>query len=94
MNENTIAIIDFGSQYTQLIARRVRELNIYSIILPHDFKDSHVDFSKIKGIILSGGPSSVYSKNSPKLNKSLISCKVPILGVCYGLQLLIEHFEF
>ena len=93
MNENTIAIIDFGSQYTQLIARRVRELNIYSIILPHDFKDSHVDFSKIKGIILSGGPSSVYSKNSPKLNKSLISCKVPILGVCYGLQLLIEHFD-
>ena len=93
MNNKAIAIIDYGSQYTQLIARRVRELNIYSIILPHDFKESHVDFSSIKGIILSGGPSSVYDKSSPKLNKAILTHNIPILGVCYGLQLLIENFS-
>ena len=64
MSHNTIAIIDYGSQYTQLIARRIRELNIYSIILPHDFQESYVDLNSIKGIILSGGPSSVYDKDS------------------------------
>ena len=73
MNNNTIAIIDYGSQYTQLIARRVRELNVYSIILPHDFKESYVDFNNINGIILSGGPSSVYDKSSPKLNQNILS---------------------
>ena len=93
MNNNTIAIIDYGSQYTQLIARRVRELNVYSIILPHDFKESYVDFSNINGIILSGGPSSVYDKSSPKLNRNILSYNLPILGVCYGLQLLIENFN-
>tara|TARA_Y100000994_G_scaffold208550_1_gene181540 strand:+ start:3612 stop:5150 length:1539 start_codon:yes stop_codon:yes gene_type:complete len=93
MNNNTIAIIDYGSQYTQLIARRVRELNVYSIILPHDFKESDVNFKDIKGIILSGGPSSVYDKSSPKLNLNLLSHDIPILGVCYGLQLLIENFN-
>ena len=93
MNNNTIAIIDYGSQYTQLIARRVRELNVYSIILPHDFKDSYVDFNNINGIILSGGPSSVYDKSSPKLNQIIFSYNFPILGVCYGLQLLIENFN-
>ena len=93
MNNNTIAIIDYGSQYTQLIARRVRELNVYSIILPHDFKESYVDFNNINGIILSGGPSSVYDKSSPKLNQNILSYNLPILGVCYGLQLLIENFN-
>ena len=93
MNNNTIAIIDYGSQYTQLIARRVRELNAYSIILPHDFKESYIDFNNIKGIILSGGPSSVYDKSSPTLNQNIFSYNIPILGVCYGLQLLIENFN-
>jgi len=78
---NTIAIIDYGSQYTQLIARRVRELNIYSIILPHDFKESYVDFDSIRGIILSGGPSSVYDESSPRLNQKILSCNIPILLV-------------
>jgi len=93
MNNNTIAIIDYGSQYTQLIARRVRELNVYSIILPHNFEESYVDFNNINGIILSGGPSSVYDKSSPNLNKNIFSYNLPILGVCYGLQLLIENFN-
>tara|TARA_B100000029_G_scaffold516248_1_gene627967 strand:- start:1853 stop:3391 length:1539 start_codon:yes stop_codon:yes gene_type:complete len=93
MKKNTIAIIDYGSQYTQLIARRVRELNVYSIILPHDFEFSFLNKYNIKGIILSGGPSSVYDSNAPKLNKKLLKESVPILGVCYGLQLLIEEFK-
>ena len=93
MKKNTIAIIDYGSQYTQLIARRVRELNVYSIILPHDFKTSFINDYNIKGIILSGGPSSVYDSNAPKLNEDLLTRDVPILGVCYGLQLLIEQFK-
>ena len=92
MND-TIAIIDYGSQYTQLIARRIRELNVYSIILPHDFKESYVDFNSIKGIILSGGPSSVYDESSPKLNENIFIHNIPILGVCYGLQLLIKNFN-
>jgi len=92
MDHDTIAIIDYGSQYTQLIARRIRELNVYSIILPHDFQESYIDFNSIKGIILSGGPSSVYEKKSPQLNKKLLSYNVPILGICYGLQLLVEKF--
>jgi len=87
-----IVIIDYGSQYTQLIARRVRELNVYSIILPYDFKESYIKFDKIKGIILSGGPSSVYDEESPKLNKIILSHKIPLLGICYGAQLLIEEF--
>ncbi len=92
MNHETIAIIDYGSQYTQLIARRIRELNVYSIILPHDFQESYINLKNIKGIILSGGPSSVYDKKSPKLNKNILSYNIPILGICYGLQLLVEEF--
>ena len=93
MDKNTIVIIDYGSQYTQLIARRVRELNVFSIIVPYDFDESYLDINNIKGIILSGGPSSVYEKQSPKLNKIILSYNTPILGICYGLQLLIEEFN-
>ena len=92
MKNNTIAIIDYGSQYTQLIARRIREENVYSIILPHDFKKSFINDYNIIGIILSGGPASVYDSKSPRLNKDIFSFNVPILGICYGLQLLIEEY--
>ena len=87
-----IAIIDYGSQYTQLITRRIRELNVYSIILPYDFKESYVNFKEIDGIILSGGPSSVYDEESPKFNRSILEHSIPLLGICYGAQLLIEEF--
>ena len=83
-----IVIIDYGSQYTQLIARRVRELNVYSIILPYDFKESYIKFDKIKGIILSGGPSSVYSRKAPLPDKDIFKLGIPILGICFGLQLM------
>lgn len=86
--EDWIAILDFGSQYTQLIARRIREFKIYSEIYPY-----YVDFSVMrenmpKGIILSGGPDSVLSKNSPMMSKDIFLLKIPILGICYGSQLI------
>lgn len=85
-----ILILDFGGQTTQLIARRVRELSVYSQILPFDAKlDSYKD--KVKGIILSGGPSSVYEASAPFLQKELLSWNVPILGICYGAQLIAHH---
>ncbi len=90
-NIETIAIIDYGSQYTQLIARRIRELNIYSEIFHHNTSIEKLMKKNIKGIILSGGPNSVYDKKSPKLNSKILSLNIPILGICYGLQLLLNN---
>ena len=84
----TIAILDFGSQYTQLIARRIRENNIYSEIFPFDIDIKRIKDKNIKAIILSGGPSSVYDDDAPKLNSELLSLKIPILGICQGMQLM------
>jgi len=92
MKNNTIVIIDYGSQYTQLIARRVRELNVYSIIIPYRKNDFDFNQPNLKGIILSGGPSSVYESNAPQLDKNILLYGLPILGICYGLQLLVENF--
>ena len=92
MND-TIIIIDYGSQYTQLIARRIREFNVHSIILPYDYKQKSIDRYNIKGVILSGGPSSVYEESAPYLPLNLFNLNVPVLGICYGFQLLIENFS-
>lgn len=88
MNIDTVIIIDYGSQVTQLIARRIRESGVYSEIV-----SCHAPFSDIvkhnpKGIILSGGPSSVYDAKAPTLYKELLTMNIPILGICYGMQLL------
>ncbi|MDC0232901.1 glutamine-hydrolyzing GMP synthase [Pelagibacteraceae bacterium] len=89
----TILIIDYGSQYTQLIARRIREQNIYCLVHPYNKIDSATLNSKsLSGIILSGGPNSVSDKKFPKLNKKILSLNIPILGICYGLQLLCKEF--
>src|SRR5690242_13882061 len=82
----TILIADFGSQYTQLIARRVREMNIYCEI--HPFSKFPVLNNDVKGVILSGSPSSVRDINAPLLDLTNIRKKVPVLGVCYGAQLM------
>lgn len=82
-----ILILDFGSQTTQLIARRVRELSVYSQILPFD-ADLTAIKPQVQGIILSGGPASVYEKGAPGLNKDILNWQVPILGICYGAHLL------
>ena len=90
-NIDTIAVLDFGSQYTQLIARRIRELNIYSKIFKHDISIDELLKNNIKAIILSGGPSSVYDVDSPKLDSQILDLDIPILGVCNGLQLLLSN---
>lgn len=87
MNIEKILIVDFGSQYTQLIARRVRELGVYSeIAVPS--RHLVIDDENVKGIILSGGPNSVYDKGAPTLNSCFFEKDLPILGVCYGMQLI------
>lgn len=84
--QEMILILDFGSQYTQLIARRVRELNVYCEIHPYDYKPESLE--NIKGVILSGSPFSTKDKRSPKPDLSYLGANVPLLGVCYGAQLL------
>jgi GMP synthase (glutamine-hydrolysing) len=82
-----IAILDFGSQYTQLIARRVRENRVYCEILPHDTPASKLREHELKGIILSGGPAGVYEADAPRIDPEVFRLGVPVLGICYGLQL-------
>jgi len=83
-----ILILDFGSQYTQLIARRVRECQIYSEIHPYDIPAERVRSMSPKGMIFSGGPASVYEKNAPRCDPVLLRMGIPILGICYGMQLI------
>lgn len=90
--EETIIILDFGSQYTQLIARRVRESKVYCEILPFNADPDSFKDKNLKGIILSGGPSSVFDENAPVCDKKVFESNVPILGICYGLQLLAHLF--
>ncbi|MEM7790424.1 MAG: glutamine-hydrolyzing GMP synthase [Verrucomicrobiota bacterium] len=85
---DTIAVLDFGSQYTQVIARRIREAKVLSRIYPYNTKASVLKAEGIKGIILSGGPSSVLIKGSPRPDKKIFEMGVPILGICYGEQLM------
>lgn len=87
-NRETIAILDFGSQYSQLIARRVRECNVYSELLPPDTCSARLAELAPRGIILSGGPASVYDTNAPELPRDVLELGVPILGICYGMQLI------
>ena len=87
-----IIIIDFGSQVTKLIARRTRELGVFSEIITISDLNNLQDFSDIKGIILSGGPSTVTKKDYLKIPKDIYSKKIPILGICYGLQLIAKEF--
>ena len=86
-----ILILDFGSQYTQLIARRVRECQIYSEIHPYDIPVEKVKSLAPKGIILSGGPASVYEKNAPLSDPGILRMGIPILGICYGMQLIAQQ---
>jgi GMP synthase (glutamine-hydrolysing) len=87
MSREIIAILDFGSQYGQLIARRVREQNVYSQICRADITAKELSQLGVKGLILSGGPASVYDENAPKCDEKIFELGVPILGICYGMQL-------
>jgi GMP synthase (glutamine-hydrolysing) len=88
MMRETVAVLDFGSQYAQLIARRIRECGVYCEILPHDITRAEIETMAPKAIVLSGGPCSVMDANHPGMDAGLLMTGIPILGICYGLQLL------
>jgi GMP synthase (glutamine-hydrolysing) len=92
MDKERILVLDFGSQYTQLIARRIRENKVYSEILPYNASFDRIKAFSPKGIILSGGPSSVYDKKAPLPDRGIFELKVPVLGICYGMQLMAHMF--
>ena len=92
IHADRILILDFGSQYTQLIARRVREIGVYSEIFPWDVDQAFIEDFKPSGIILSGGPESVCEANSPEIAQVVFDLDVPILGICYGMQAMAKHF--
>ena len=83
-----IIVLDFGGQYNQLIARRIRELHVYSEVLPFNTDLEKLKDKNVKGIILTGGPNSVYLPSSPKIDKMIFDINKPLLGICYGAQLL------
>jgi GMP synthase (glutamine-hydrolysing) len=85
-----VLVVDFGAQYAQLIARRVREANVYSEIVPHNISAAEVAQKNPAAIILSGGPSSVYEENSPRLDAKILELGIPVLGICYGFQVLAQ----
>ncbi|MFH1479472.1 MAG: glutamine-hydrolyzing GMP synthase [Candidatus Omnitrophota bacterium] len=88
MKKETVVILDFGSQYNQLIARRVRECNVYSVLIPYDTSIAKIKALNPKAIILTGGPSRVSRKSSPKCSGDIFRLGIPVLGICYGMQLM------
>jgi GMP synthase (glutamine-hydrolysing) len=88
MTNELVLILDFGSQFGQLIARRVRELNVFCMVVRHDITAERIRELNPKGIILSGGPASVYEPNAPKCDPAIFDLDVPVLGICYGMQLV------
>jgi GMP synthase (glutamine-hydrolysing) len=91
VDTQTIVILDFGSQYTQLIARRIREQNVFSVVLPCTAPLAEIQAHKPIGIILSGGPSSVYDADAPAADPTVLNLGKPVLGICYGLQFIVHH---
>src|SRR4051812_49587521 len=84
-----VLVLDFGGQYSQLIARRVRELGVFSELLPHTLDIDDIKRRQPRGLILSGGPASVYAEGAPKLRNELLELGVPVLGICYGMQAMV-----
>ena len=91
MDTSSIVILDFGSQYTQLIARRIREQNVFSVVLPCSASSAEIQSHHPIGLILSGGPCSVYDADAPAADPGILSLGLPVLGICYGLQFLTHH---
>ena len=88
MQNETVIVLDFGGQYNQLIARRVRECNVYCEVIPYRKGISVIKEKNPVGIIFTGGPNSVYEENSPTIGKEIFDLNIPILGICYGSQLM------
>ena len=87
----SILILDFGSQYSELIARRIRETNVFSLVVSNHISIEAINEIAPKGIILSGGPNSVYDENAPKCDEKIFNLGIPILGICYGMQLMVKE---
>src|SRR3954452_6507696 len=85
-----VLVVDFGAQYAQLIARRVREAHVYSEIVPHSMPVAEMMAKRPKAIILSGGPSSVYAEGAPQTDPALFAAAVPVFGICYGFQAMTQ----
>ena len=92
MKNELVLVVDFGGQYNQLIARRVRDLNVYCEVIPYNKAVNEVKNKKPIGIIFTGGPNSVYEENAPKIEKEIFELNIPILGLCYGMQLISQTF--
>ena len=90
MEKNLVLVVDFGGQYNQLIARRVRECGVYCEIIPYSYTLEKIKDKNPKGIIFTGGPNSVYGEGAPTVSEGIFSLGVPVLGICYGDQLM-EH---
>jgi GMP synthase (glutamine-hydrolysing) len=90
MKQTQIIILDYGSQYTQLLARRIRDQHVFAEVVSHNLKANQIQqqYPNLKGIILSGGPASVYEPNAYSVDQEIFNLNLPILGVCYGLQLI------
>ena len=88
MNKEMIIVLDFGGQYNQLIARRVRECNVYCEVWPYTMGIEEIKAMEPKGIIFTGGPNSVYLEESPHISEEIFKLGIPILGICYGSQLM------
>ncbi|MEA2141026.1 MAG: hypothetical protein QOC91_1125, partial [Solirubrobacteraceae bacterium] len=86
-----VVVLDYGGQYSQLIARRLRECGVFSELLPHHVPLEDVARRKPRGIVLSGGPASVYAEGAPRLDRELLALGVPVMGICYGMQLLVHE---
>jgi GMP synthase (glutamine-hydrolysing) len=93
LKNETIIVLDFGGQYNQLIARRVRELNVYCEIIPYNVSIDRIKKLEPKGIIFTGGPATVLDENAPKCSKEIFELGVPVLGICYGMQLISYMFD-
>ncbi|HEX3452836.1 MAG TPA: glutamine-hydrolyzing GMP synthase [Solirubrobacteraceae bacterium] len=86
-----VVVLDYGGQYSQLIARRLRECGVFSELLPHDVPIEEIAKRNPRGLVLSGGPASVYADGAPRLNRELLDLGVPVMGICYGMQLLVHE---
>src|SRR5438093_8733987 len=84
-----VLVLDFGGQYSQLIARRVRECGVFSELLPHSVDVDEIKRRRPRGLILSGGPASVYADGAPALRHELLELGIPVLGICYGMQAMV-----
>src|SRR6266536_205648 len=85
-----VLVLDFGGQYSQLIARRIRECGVFAELLPHDTPLEAIGARRARALVLSGGPASVYSEGAPELRRELLELEIPVLGICYGMQAMVK----